>query len=146
MSNAMLGYGSKFEISSGVSSPTDFVSVGEVYNITPPSSVIDTIDVTHMQSPNRRREYISGLIDYGECSFELNFIPGSPGDLELIEMLTLPLGVSRKRQARIRYPNGWTDNFEVELSNYEPTVPTDDRMTATVTFKVTGDVTRSFQT
>lgn len=145
-SGAMLGYGSKFEIATSGGSPNDLVGVGEVYNITPPSAVLDQIDVTHMESPNRRREFISGLIDGGECSFEMNFIPGSPGDLELIEILTLPLGQSRRRTCRIRYPNGVTDNFAGELTGYEPTVPTDDRMTATVTFKVTGDVVRSFVT
>lgn len=146
MSEALLGYGSSFEIANSSNSPTSFVSLGEVFNITPPSATVDQIDVTHMQSPNRRREFISGLVDSGECSFEMNYIPGSAGDLELNEILDLAAGLSRRRMCRIRYPNGVTHTFEAELQSYEPTVPTDDRMTATVSFKVTGDITRGFLT
>lgn len=145
-SGALLGYGSTFKIATSGNSPTDYVSVGEVTNITPPSAKVDLIDVTHMQSPNRRREYISGLIDGGECSFEMNFIPGSTGDLELIEILTLAVGVSRRRQCQVRYPNGITDTFDGELQEYTPSVPTDDKMTAKVSFKVTGDVVRGVST
>lgn len=146
MSEALLGYGASFEISNSAQSPTSFVSLGEIFNITPPSAQIDQIDVTHMQSPGRRREFISGLIDGGECSFEMNYIPGSAGDLELNEILDIGVGLTRRRSCRIRYPNGVTHTFDAELQSYEPSVPTDDRMTATVTFKVTGAVTRGFLT
>jgi predicted secreted protein len=139
-SEAMLGYGSHFQIETG--SPADFVDLGEVFDITPPSSEVDQVDVTHMQSPGRRREFIDGLIDSGECSFEMNYIPGSVADLALLDILNTPVGESRRRTCRIIYPNSVTDTFSANLMNYEPTVPTDDKMTATVTFRVTGAITR----
>jgi hypothetical protein len=139
-SGAMLGYGSTFEIVSD-SSPDVYVAMAEVISITPPSSVLDQIDVTHMQSPDRRREFISGLIDGGECSFDMNFIPGSTSDDRLFELLNLPVGSTRRRSSRISFPNGVTWTFDAELTGYEPTVPFDDKMTATVTFKVTGSLT-----
>jgi hypothetical protein len=142
----MLGYGSSFEIATSGNSPSDLISLGEIYNITPPSAVVDQIDVTHMQSPNRRREFIAGLVDGGETSFEMNYIPGSIGDTELHEILDTPVGQTRRRTARIRYPNGVTHTFEVELQRYESAVPTDDKMSSTVTFKVTGPITRGFST
>ncbi|WP_447411788.1 phage tail tube protein, partial [Clostridium perfringens] len=61
--------------------PTNFVDVGEVTSITPPSDTDDMVDATHTQSPNRTREFIAGLTDPGECSFEMNFVPGSPSDI-----------------------------------------------------------------
>lgn len=146
MTEALLGYGSTFKIATSGDSPTDFVSLGEIFNITPPSETVDQVDVTHMQSPSRRREFISGLIDGGECSFEMNWVPGSDGDLELNEILALAIGVSRRRFCQIRYPNGVTHTFEAELQSYEKSVPTDDKMSATVTFKVTGVVTPGFST
>lgn len=145
-SQALLGYGSTFEIANSSSSPTSFVSLGEVTSIKPPSPTQDQIDVTHMQSPNRRREFISGLIDNGECSFEMNYLPGSAGDTELNEILDLPVGSSRARMCRIRYPNGVTHTFLAELQSYEANIPVDDKMSATVTFKVTGDITRGVST
>lgn len=138
-SQAMLGYGSVFQIVSD-SSPDLYVELAEVINITPPSADLDQIDVTHMTSPNRRREFISGLIDGGEASLEMNFVPGSPSDDRLFELLNLPVGAVRKRSCRISYPNGVTWTFDGELIGYEPTVPVDDKMSATVTFKVTGDL------
>jgi predicted secreted protein len=139
-SNALLGYGSVFEIVSD-SSPDLFVALAEVKSITPPSIDVDQVEVTHMQSPNRYREFISGLLDGGEASFEMNFVPGSTSDDRLFELLNLPTGVSRRRACRISYPNGVTWSFDAEVTGYEPDVPFDDAMVATVTLKVTGTIT-----
>jgi hypothetical protein len=141
VSQAMIGYGSHFHIFQTADSPNDWVDLGEVTNITPPSATTDMIDVTHMQSPDGRREFVPGLIDPGECSFEMNYIPGSVGDLLLLGLLDLPPS-QRKRWCRIIYPNGVLHDFEALIQAYEPTIPTDDKMTASVTFKVTGAITR----
>lgn len=138
---AMIGYGSIFAIDDE-NSPTNYVALGEVMSITPPSETIDLIDATHMQSPDRRREFIDGLIDGGEASFEMNYIPGSASDERLNVLLNLPTGTSRRRSCRITYPNGVFQTFNAILTGYEKTVPFDDKMVATVTFKVTGSVTQ----
>lgn len=139
---AMIGYGSTFAIESD-DSPNDYVELEEVFSITPPSMEQDMVDATHMKSPGKRREFISGLIDPGECSLEMNYIPGSVSDTRLNEILDLPAGEERRRSCRITYPNGVTHTFDGELSNYEPTDPLDNKMSATVTFKVTGEVVRT---
>ncbi len=136
-SQAMLGYGSVFQVQAE-NSPDNFVDMAEVMSIKPPTFKLDQIDVTHMQSPNRTREFISGLNDPGECSFDMNFIPGSTSDDRIFELLNLPTGTSRRRACRISFPNGVTWSFNGEVTGYEPTVPFDDKMTATVTFKVSG--------
>jgi hypothetical protein len=87
-SGALLGYGSVFEIQTE-NSPDAFAAVAEVTNIKPPSADIDQVDVTHMQSPLRYREFIDGLIDAGECSFDINFIPGNSADDRMFELLSL---------------------------------------------------------
>ena len=102
---------------------------------------VDQVEVTHMQSPNRYREFISGLLDGGEASFEMNFVPGSTSDDRIFELLNLPTGVSRRRACRISFPNGVTWSFDAEVTGYEPDVPFDDAMTATVTLKVSGGIT-----
>ena len=139
VSVAMLGYGSVFQIQTE-NSPDNYVDMAEVISITPPSFSLDQVDVTHMTSPNRNREFISGLNDPGECSFDMNFVPGSTSDDRLFELLNLPTGTTRARNCRISFPNGVTWSFSAELTGYEPTVPVDDKMTATVTFKVSGSV------
>lgn len=139
MSNAMLGYGSVFQVQTE-SSPDNYVDMAEVNSITPPSFSLDQVDVTHMASPNRNREFISGLNDPGECSFDMNFIPGNASDDRIFELLSLPTGTSRARNCRVSFPNGVTWSFSAELTGYEPTVPVDDKMVATVTFKVSGSI------
>lgn len=129
---AMIGYGSKFAIGDGAS-PETFDDVAEVFNITPPSDNIDVIDATHMQSPDATREFILGLRDPGECSFEINFIPGGDGDTAIQDWRD----ARERRTCRVTYPNGVTWTFSGLLTGYEPTAPTDDKMTATVTIKVT---------
>lgn len=129
---AAIGYGSLFSVSTD--DGTTFVDIAEVNNITPPSSTFDMVDATHMQSPNGDREFIIGLSDPGEASFDMNFVPGSAADLKV---QTIKAARARVK-CRITFPNEVTWTFSGLLMTYEPAVPTDDKMTATVTFKVSG--------
>lgn len=141
-SQAMIGYGCKFEIGENADSPSNFTELGEVTNITFPSATTDMVDVTHMQSPGGIREFVPGLIDPGECSFEMNFVPGSTAENTLNAILALAPSL-RVRFCRITTPNSYYYEFLALLMTFEKTAPTDDKMTATVTFKVTGPVNRN---
>lgn len=135
MTDASIGYGSLYEIHNGLS-PGAFVAVAEVYNLTPPSFTPDKIDATHMQSPNRTREFIPGLIDPGEAEFEMNFVPGSASDLRIQALLLS----GEVLQHRITFPNAATWTYLAYVAGYVPAAPTDDRMTATVTVALSGTV------
>lgn len=129
---AMIGYGSTFALKA--TGDVDFVDLAEVTNITPPSDSIDVIDATHMASPNATREFILGLNDPGECSMEMNFIPGSAADTKIQAVRN-----ARERvQGRITWPNRWTWTFDGIMTAYTPTAQAADKMSATLTFKVTG--------
>jgi predicted secreted protein len=136
-SEASLGYGSKFK----VTDPATFtlIDIAEVYNITPPSFEADDVDVTHNQSPNRTREVIAGLKSPGDCSFEMNFVPGSASDV-LIRSL---LGSGVQVDCQIEFPNAETWDFLAAVKGFEVSMPTDDKMTATVSMQVSGDITAS---
>src|SRR5687768_14631115 len=82
---AAIGYGSKFQVQDPTVSPAPpWIDLGEVISITPPSRAIDIIDATHMASPSRIREFITGLIDPGEASVEMNYVPGGTTDDTLV--------------------------------------------------------------
>lgn len=132
MSDAMIGYGSYFHISQD--SGSSWIEIAEVFDITPPSDTVDQVDVTHMQSPNRRREFISGLSDPGSASFEMNMIPGSASDLKIQEIR----GTGEQVLCRITFPNAVTWQFTGQIESYEPAIPNEDKMTASVSFKVSG--------
>lgn len=132
MTNASIGYGSYFHISQDGGNA--WIEIAEVFDITPPSDTVDQIDVTHMQSPNRRREFIAGLSDPGSASFEMNFVPGSASDLKIQEIRAS----GEQVLCRITFPNSVTWTFTGQVESYEPAIPTEDKMTATVSFKVSG--------
>lgn len=129
---ASIGYGTFFHISEDLGAT--WTEMAEVYDITAPNDSVDEVDATHMQSPNRTREFIPGLIDPGEASFEMNFVPGSPSDLKIAALKTAGTRV----RCRITFPNAVAWTFTGWVSGYEPAVPTDDRMTASVTWRVSG--------
>lgn len=132
MTQASIGYGSFFHISQD--SGSTWIEIAEVFDITPPSSTVDQIDATHMQSPNRNREFIAGLSDPGSASFEMNFVPGSPSDLKIQEIR----GTGEQVLCRVTFPNSVAWQFTGQIESYEPAIPTDDKMTASVSFKVSG--------
>jgi hypothetical protein len=129
---ALIGHGMTFEYADAAT-PTSFTYLAEIYDITPPSSTIDQLDVTHMQSPDRNREFIPGLSDPGEFSFEMNYVPGSTSDA------SLRAAKGKRKWCRVTFPNGRQLLFFASLQTYEPAAPTDDKMTASVSFKVSGN-------
>lgn len=136
---AMIGLGITLEMADLVS-PGDFAFIAEVFNVNPPSQVDDVVEATHYQSPNRRREYIPGLVESGEVSFDMNYVPGSASDV----LINAAQGV--EKVLRLTFPNGVSQVFNGVRQGYEKNAPIDDRMTATVTFRVTGDVDQSIIT
>jgi predicted secreted protein len=133
---ARIGYDTKFAIENAVGSGV-YVELAEVFSVTPPSGTIDQIDATHMQSPDRTREFIPGLKDAGSASAEMNYIPNSSTD-QLLMLLSIN---GEKRSMRITYPNGVTVTFPASVESYEQNIPLDDKMTAVITLKVSGAVT-----
>ncbi|MBP1849694.1 phage tail tube protein [Rhizobium halophytocola] len=129
---ARIGYGITFEMAD-IETPTVFVYLAEVFDVTPPSDSTDTPDATHMQSPNKTMEFIDGLTDPGEASFSMNYVPNSPSDK------ALRAAKGRRKWCRTTFPNGVQLLFRGTRSGYEISAPTDDKMTADVTFKVSGE-------
>ena len=135
-SQARLGYLSKFKIASAASPPV-LTALSEVTEITPPNTVADDVEVTHMESPGRTREYIAGFIEGGECSVAMNFVPGSASDQRILALKASGEVVPMQ----IEWPDGSTWSFEAHVKGYEIASPIDDRMIATATMKVDSDTT-----
>lgn len=133
---ADIGYGGSFEVELGVT-PGDFSALGEVTNVTPPNESVDVIDVTHMDSPGRYREFIQGLIDPGDMSVDMNWVPGSATEDLILDWRTS----GETRDGRITTPNGITYTFPCFVTGYTPAMPIDGKMSATLTCKVAGEIT-----
>ena len=133
MSEAMLGYGITYEISTTTGGST-FTQLGEVTDLELPSDETEEVDVTHYLSPDRTREFIAGLVNPGESSFTVNWIPGNATDLLLRD-----LRISGEvRTHRITFPNDVTVEFPAFIRGYAPAAPIDDRLSAQFTVKKAG--------
>ncbi|MHC2573969.1 phage tail tube protein [Rhizobium leguminosarum] len=129
---AAIGYGMVLELALA-STPATRVYIPEITSATPPSDEDDQVEATHMQSPNRYREYIPGLTDSGEAEFEMNLVPGSDADRFLMSVR------GKKLIAYLTWANGVSCIFNCSRQSYEKDTPTDDKMTATLTLKASGE-------
>lgn len=132
-----IGYGVELRVSDAfpATSPTNLI--GQVMDVTPPSPTRDIIDVTSSSSPNRSREFIAGLADFGEFSCEMNWEPGSATDT-LLRSISLE---ANPRTWRIVFTQMTPDapiQFVGYVTAYERSAPMADKMTASLTIKVTG--------
>lgn len=134
MTDALTGYGSEFwlENASGT-----LVEIGELIALEPGSEEWGTTEATHFKSAGRRREFIKTLIDAGQGSFQINWLPGGTTDVLISEAHQS----SSSREFKIVVPSA-TGTWEIEgfvnVLSRTPTIPLDDRMTCQVTLQFTG--------
>jgi predicted secreted protein len=138
MTTARIGWGAQLHLYNG----TTLTELAEITAITLPNPQVSEVEATHFKSPNRRREYIAGLIEDGEGTFEMNYDPGSATDV----LIRAALAAGDARAYKIVIPDA-TVNWEVSgnliVKGYERNVPIDDRMTATLSVRFTGAVTEA---
>jgi predicted secreted protein len=67
VSSAKSGSGVKIRINGDL--------VAEIVDVTPPKITTKTIDVTNHDSPDSYEEFLAGMMNGGEASFEANWIP-----------------------------------------------------------------------
>lgn len=132
---AKIGYGVLFKIGNGAT-PEVFTTVAEVTNITPPALARDSVDASHEASPESWREFIPGMKDGGEMSFDINFVPGSSTTLLLLAEIEAAVG-----NKQVVWTTGEIMSFAGFCTAFEPDTPIDDKMTASVTYKVSGKPT-----
>lgn len=116
-----------------------YQELAEITNVTPPNAQVNQVEVTHMKSPGRAREYKPGLTDYGSVTCEMNWIPSSVTDLFLLDWRA----DGTTRSMRLTYPDGETDTFPASFEGYEVGAQIGEKLSATLTAKVAGDVERA---
>lgn len=124
--------------------PENFTTVAEVVDISGPGMSVETIDTTSHESAGGWREYISGLADGGEVSFEINYIPDSASHDATAGLLQDFQGKTL-RNWNLVFPDvsSTTWAFSAFITGFEPTAPAsgNDKLGASVTMKVTGQPT-----
>ena len=146
MTQARIGYGTLLERRTAVGSPTDtYQLLAERVTLTGPGLSRDAPEASNMDSPEAWKEFIPGMKDGGEIQIEGNWIPKhasqAPDTGLLSEFSSDVFG-----HWRLTFPDGSPETeweFDAILTNFEPTMPTDDKMTFSATLKITGKPTLS---
>jgi hypothetical protein len=136
--NAIVTQGTTITLITAGGTPVTAV-IEDATGWTGPSFTRNEIDVTHLQSV--AKEYKLGLKDPGQFSIDVNYnIWDDVGQ----ELAWKELGGNTEMSVEVRVPGtperGW--DFNALVLNFETTGATDDRITGTITLRVTGDVVR----
>lgn len=140
MTAAKTGYGGEFHLANSSDVLTELV---EVVSFTLPNGETETVEATHLKSPNRRREYIAGMIDDGEIEVVLNYVPGSATDVLILE--AIESGDAREFMAVIpRETADWEITGTCVATGYDRgSVEADGKMEATLTIRLSGGTTEA---
>ena len=139
---ARIGWGGKLYLSTD-NTEANLAELMEVRDCGFPQDQTDEAEATHLQSPGRRKEFVSGLIDGGEFTATFNYVPGSATDLALTDAKST--GDTRKIKIVIPDTSGtgaadWNIVTSAFVKKYAPDrMAPGDVITATATFRVTGD-------
>lgn len=139
MTDARIGWGGEVHIGTDATEGT-LTELSEVRSCTFPQDEADEHEVSHLKSPDRRKEFIAGLIDGGEVTITLNYTPGSATDL----LLTAAKSAGTTRSVRFVIPDetgaaDWNFTTAGFVKRYAPdTMEPNAPITATAVIRITG--------
>lgn len=131
-------YGTILKIGDG-GGPEVFTAIAQVTDITGPGLSLDTIDVTTHDSVDAWREFIGGLKDAGEVSFEVIFDPDSATHIAL----RTDMDSRVKRNFQLIFPDNTSTqwNLAAFVTELEPQMAVEDALMASLTLKLSGEPT-----
>lgn len=138
-SNAFSGVGTKFHrLNTTLSSPA-YQTIAEINSITGPGMSRATIDVTSLDSTGGYREFIASFKDAGELQLEMNFTRVT------YEVMLADFESEQLRAYAIELPDAANTTLEFNgfVTAAPVSIPLDDKVTSTVTIKISGAVTLS---
>jgi predicted secreted protein len=132
-SKAIAGVGTVFLRWSGAA----WVALAEVNSISGPTMTRDFIDVTSLDSTSGYREFITGFRDAGTVSLSMNFTN------DTYDLMKLDFENDAHVHYQIVLPDSDSTSFEFAglVTELPLEIPTDDKVTANVTIKLSGAVT-----
>lgn len=102
----------------------------EILDVSGPSVTREAINNSHMGTTIAHVFLPTDLVDWGELTVELAFDP-----------TTAPPIKSAAETVVVTWPDATTWTFDGFMTGFEPSGVFEDRMTASATIKVTGDLT-----
>jgi hypothetical protein len=130
---ADIGHGSSIKY--GASAVSSATAIANILSISGPNQTRAAIDVTAMDSPSGAMEFIGGLADPGETSFELLF-EGTTGNQYTTLNTLYQAGATN--HWHVAFADGANWYCKGVLTSLGHTLPLTDKMTASMTIKHSG--------
>lgn len=115
-------------------------TVAGVTNISGPNLTLETIDVTNHSSTSGWREFVAGLKDGGEVTFDIVYDPAGATHMNASGGLLYELDQGTSESFSLTFPDSGATvwSFTAFVTSFEPGAPVADGLTASVTLKITG--------
>lgn len=139
MTAAITAFGTLLKIGDGASSES-FTTIAEVTDIGGPELALEISEVTSHSSTNGWKEKIGALLDGGQVSFSINYIPTNVthnNTAGLIKDMT----ARTLRNFTLTFPDTTVWSFSALVVGFSPTEPIDNALTADVTLEISGQPT-----
>ncbi len=122
--------------------PETFTTIAELLDIEGPEMELDTEEATSHSSTEGWAEYLGTILDAGEVSFEVNYIPTNAthnASTGLIKDMT----ARTRRNFQIVFPDAGntTWSFAAFVTKCSPAMPVRGKLTGKFTLKLTGKPT-----
>ena len=123
-------------------SPQGFATIANIGNINGLTLSANVVDVTSHSTGVPWRQKITTLLDAGDLTADLFFVPGDTGHQELLSIFTEKNGTTNGlRTYHVVFPEAGapTWEFEAYISKFSITSQTADVIKAQVVFTATGE-------
>lgn len=118
-------------------------AIAEVTEISGPGMSSDPIELTSHDSTSGWREFVGGLKDGGELKLKINYLPANTTQKFAAGGLLYDLDAGTTQSYALVFPDAatttWT--FNCIVTGFEVGAPIDDKLSADVSFKLSGKPT-----
>lgn len=134
---AFSSFGTLLKRGDGATPTEVFTTVAEVKDIKGFNASLSTEEVTYQGAT--AAEFVAGVVDYGEVSFDLNFDPAGTTHDGLFDDLT---GKVKRNFKMVMTDTGGAEYaFAAYVTKFELNAPVKGALTASLTLKISGAVT-----
>lgn len=143
MTDATLGIGTVLEYETTIgASPVAYTTLAEVLDIPSLTHTREFVEATNQDSVGNFREYIAGLIDAEEVTFECNYLPQNATHAAVWQQFLDGTARSwRVREATTSPEVTWT--FDAIVAAFAPSMPVGEKKMLSITLRRTGQTVRA---
>jgi hypothetical protein len=135
------GFGITFEYT--VDTGSTWLPVGSIQDATPPAISKDTYETTHHGTPGGHKTFAGSLVDFGEASIVIQYDPDNAAHLALRTRAATANETAQMYQFTYADTGATVESFTAVCTGFESATPIDNKITATITFKLSGASTHA---